>query len=61
MKKPKTVELVKSTYQPKKQEMEEEFRQDHPGTVSERMEALVKGLLQPVKIRWIDRPRLRRR
>ena len=60
MKKRKTVELVQSGYQPKRAEMEEEFRQDHPGTVLERMEALAAGLLQPIKARWIDRPRSRR-
>ena len=56
----KTVEMVKSTYRPKRAEMEEEFCQDHPGTVLERMEALATGLLQPIKARWIDRPRSRR-
>ncbi len=60
MKNPKTVELVKSTYQPTKAEMEEEFKMDHTGTVRERMEALADGLLQPIKTRWIDRPRSRR-
>ena len=60
MKKPKTVELVRSNYQPTKAEMEEEFKMDHPGTVKERMEALADGLLQPIKARWIDRPRSRR-
>ena len=48
-KKPKTVELVKSTYQPTKAEMDEQFRMDHPGTTLERMEALADGLLQPIK------------
>ena len=60
MKKTKTVELVKSTYQPTKSEMEDEFTMDHPGTVTERMEALADGLLQSVKPRWIDWPRSRR-
>ena len=59
MKKPKTVELVKSTYQPTKAEMKKEFKMDHPGTVKERMEILADGLLQPIKTRWIDRPRSR--
>ena len=57
----KTVELVKSTYQPTKAEVEEEFKMDHPGTVEERMDALADGLLQPIKTRWIDKPRKRRR
>ena len=59
--KSKAVELVKSTYQPTKAEMEEEFKMDHPGTTEERMEVLADGLLQPVKPRWIDRPRSRRK
>ena len=61
MKKPKTVEMVKSTYQPTKAEMDEEFKMDRPGTVKERMEVLADGLLQPVKPRWIDKPRSKRR
>ena len=63
MKKPtsKTVELVKSSYQPTKAEKEEEFKMDHPGTTLERMEALADGLLQPIKPRWIDCPRSRRK
>ena len=32
---PKTVELVRSTYQPTKSERDEEFKMDHPGTVKE--------------------------
>ncbi len=60
IKKPKTVELVKSTYQPTKAEKDEEFKMDHPGTVRGRMDALAKGLLQPILTRWIDRPRSRR-
>ena len=58
--KKRVVELVRSTYHPTKAEMEEEFRIDHPGTVMEKMDALAKGLLQPIKARWIDRPRSRR-
>ena len=59
-KEPKTVELVKSTYQPTKAEMEDKVTMDHQGTVKERMEGLADGLLQPIKPRWIDRPRSRR-
>ena len=54
MKKPKTVEMVKSTYQPTKAEKEEEFR------VEGSMEEIADALLQPIKIRWIDKPRNRR-
>ena len=53
--KPKTVELVKSTYQPTKAEKEEEFR------VNASMEEIADAVLSPVKIRWIDKPRGRRR
>ena len=50
----KTVELVKSNYQPTKPELEEEFKID--ATVEE----ITDALLQPVKVRWIDKPRRRR-
>ena len=52
--KPKTVELVKSTYQPTKAEKEEEFRVDAS------MEEIADAVLSPVKIRWIDKPRNRK-
>ena len=48
---PKTVELVKSSYQPTKVEMNEEFE------VNASMEDVGKALLQPIKPRWIDKPR----
>ena len=58
--KPKTVELVKSDYQPAKAELEEEFELDVPGdNVDQRMRNLTMGLLQPVKIRRINKPRKR--
>ena len=53
--KPKTVELVKSSYQPTKAEMNEEFE------VNASMEEVGKALMQPVKPRWIDKPRSRRK
>ena len=53
--KPKTVELVKTSYQPTKAEKEEEF------TVNASFEEMTKALVQPVKIRWIDEPRNRRK
>ena len=61
-KEPKVVELVKSDYQPTKAELEQELEPlDVPGkTVNERMETLARELLQPVKLRRIDRPRKRR-
>ena len=54
MKKPKTVEMVKSSYQPTKAELEEDLRADAS------MEQIADALLSPVKIRWIDKPRNRR-
>ena len=61
-KNPKTVELVKSTYRPTKREMEEKFSLDVPGdTVMEKMENAARTLTKPVKIRWINKPRSRKR
>ncbi len=58
--KPKTVEIVKSDYQPTKAKLEEEFQLDVPGeTLDQRMRNLARGLLQPVKIRRIAKPRRR--
>lgn len=54
----KTVELVRNTYQPSKAEMEEEFQVDAPGTNTlDRMAAITRAVTQPVKVRWVDRPR----
>ena len=57
MKKPtsKTVELVQSDYQPTKAEKEEEFR------TKASMEEIADAVLSPVNIRWIDKPRNRRK
>ena len=52
--KPKPVDLVRSDYQPTKAE-KEEFRVDAA------MEEIGQALLQPVNIRWIDKPRNRRK
>ena len=54
-KEPKTVELVRSDYQPTKAEKEEEFRVDSS------MEEIADAVLSPVNVRWIDRPRNRRK
>ena len=51
--KSKTVELVKSSYQPTKAEMNEEFE------VNASMEDVGKALMQTIKPRWIDKPRKR--
>ena len=66
MKKPKTVELVRSTYRPTKAEINQEFEvdlpeDDSPNHVDAVMEELGKSMTQPVKPRWIDKPRSRRK
>ena len=59
--KPRTVELVKHSYQPTKAELEEEIGLDIPGdTIEARMETLARAVKGPVKFRKIDRPRSRR-
>ena len=51
------IELVKSTYQPTKAEVQEEFSPSIQGdSILERMENVARILLRPVNIRWIDRP-----
>ena len=52
---PKTVELVRSDYQPTKAEQEEEFQVDAS------REKIADAVLSPVNVRWIDRPRNRRK
>ena len=54
-KKSRTVELVRSTYQPTKAEKNEEFE------ANATMEELGKALTQPINVRWIDKPRNRRK
>lgn len=49
--KPRTVEIVQSDYQPSKAELEEDMRVD--ATFEEAVDALT----QPVNIRYIDRPK----
>ncbi len=57
----RTVELVKSSYQPSKAEQEEERGLDIPGkTIAGRMSKLARAIKGPVNIRWIDKPRSRR-
>ena len=61
MKKPKTIELVKKDYQPTKADLEDEFSLDVPGsTPLERLRNLTRAMVQPVKVRWISKPRNRR-
>ena len=52
-KKPRTVELVRSTYQPTKAELKEDLRVDAT------MDEIGSALVQPVNVRWIDKPRNR--
>ena len=57
----RTVELVKSSYQPTKAEKEEEISLDIPGdSALARMENLAKAMMRPVNVRWINKPRSRR-
>lgn len=60
--KPRIIELVKPSYQPTKAKKEEEFSLDFPAdlTEGERFERLTRSVVQPVNIRWIDKPRSRR-
>ena len=60
--KPRTKELVKSSYQPTRAELEEKITLDFPPglTVEERFTMLADSMLNPVNIRWIDKPRSRR-
>ena len=58
--KPKTVELVRSTYQPTRAELEgtEAMLPDVPkGTT---LQQLTRALLRPITVRWLDKPRSRR-
>ena len=59
--KPKSVELVKSTYQPTKAE-KESVERDLVSEVPEAatLEQLTKALVKPINVRWIDKPRKRR-
>ena len=66
MKKPKTVELVRSTYRPTKAEINQEFEVDlpednDPNHVDAVMEELGGAMVQPASFRRIDKPRSRRK
>ena len=64
-KKPKTVELARSTYRPTKAEINQEFEvnlpDDDPKYVDAAMEELGRAMVQPASFRRIDRPRSRRK
>ena len=56
-----TIELVKSSYQPNKSELEEDFRLDVPGNNPlEKFKQLTRAMVQPVNVQWISKPRTRR-
>ena len=64
--KPRTVELVRSTYRPTKAEINQEFEVDLPGDdesnhVDAAMEELGNVMVQHVSFRRIDKPRSRRK
>ena len=61
VKKPKTVELVRTTYRPTKSEINQEFEVDLPENVDEAMDELGKAMMQTVRFRRIDKPRIRRK
>ena len=52
--KPRTVELVKSSYQPTKAELKEKI------VVDGSLEQIAQKMLRPIKPRWIKKPRSRR-
>ena len=59
--KPRTAEIIRTSYQPTKAELEEKIVLDVPGeTVMERMGSLGKAVLRPIKPRWIKKPGSRR-
>ena len=51
---PREVEVVRPSYQPSRAELEEDMR------VEATFEEAVKALAQPVKIRYVSRPRTRK-
>ena len=64
--KPKTVELVRSTYRPTKSEINQEFEVDlpedgDPNHVDAAMDELGRAMMQPASFRRIDKPRSRRK
>ena len=59
---PKTVELVRSTYQPSKSELDADVSLHNvPGdTIHERARNLAKALIRPVNVKYVRRPKKRR-
>ena len=58
---PKTVELVKSGYQPTKVEMEEEFTLKNPDDSHPSVEDIAQAVFQKPNPRWVSKPRTRRK
>lgn len=54
---PKTDELVKTSYQPTKSEIEKEWEVPEGLT----FEKLTDAIARPVAVRWLDKPRSRKR
>ncbi len=50
----RTVSLAKSSYQPSREELQEDVRLDCS------LEELVEAVLQPVEIQWADKPKDKR-
>lgn len=64
--KPKTVELVRSTYRPTKAEIDQEFEVNlpedgDPNHVDAAMDELGRAMMQLANFRRIDKPRSRRK
>ena len=57
----KTVEIVRSGYQPTKAEVDEEFTLRKPDGSGPSVEDIAQAVLQPVNPRWIDKPRSQRK
>ena len=58
--KPKTVELVRSGYQPTKAEMEEEFTLRTPDGSPPSVEDIAQAVFKKPNPRWVDKPRRRK-
>ena len=52
-----TVKLVRSDYQPSKSELREETTL--PGIEGKSLEQIAQKVLQPVNIKWVDKPNRR--
>ena len=50
-----TVKLIRSDYQPSKAELQEEITL--PGIEGKSLEQIAKKVLQPVNIKWVDKPK----